>query len=138
VPVELEAQRVLDLGDADPAGEAGRLVDAAGVGGDAVDVGGGEAGVGERREDGIDGEVERITHQSAADRRLPCAADDRVEVHAVVTSLPTAVNNGSQMPSSSGNTTCTRAPIGSVGTSPTRFVVRRKPGCSSSSTIATT
>src|SRR5262249_6653422 len=133
VPVELEPQGVLQLGHADPTRETRRLVDAAGVGGDAVDVGSGESGVREGREDGVDSEVEGIAHQPATDGRLAGAADDRVEVHDVA-----AVKSGSQTPACSWNSTRTRAPIGSAGTSPTRFVVRRRPGCSSSSTMATT
>ncbi len=57
VPVDPEAQGVLDLGGARP-GEAGRAGAHAGVGGDPVDVVAGEPGIGDGGERGLDGEVE--------------------------------------------------------------------------------
>ena len=57
VPVELEPQRVLHLDDAG-AGEVGVAATAAGVRGQAVDVGEGQPGVGDRLLRGLDGEVD--------------------------------------------------------------------------------
>ena len=74
-PVELEPQRVLQLGDPD-AGEPRRDLHVAGVGGDAVDVGRVEAGVGDGLERGVDREVERVAVDAAAHLGLADARHD--------------------------------------------------------------
>ena len=73
VPIEVQAQRVVHLGDADT-GEAGRRVHRAGIRRDAVDVVAGEPRVVDRLEARIEREVERIAMQAPAHLGL---ADDR-------------------------------------------------------------
>ena len=85
VPTDLEAQRVLHF-DEPRARETGRRVHRPRIGGDAVDLVGGEAGVLDGGHARVEREVERVAEQPAADLRLPRAADhgtplDRVRCH---------------------------------------------------------
>ena len=64
--LSVETQRVLQLDHTDP-GEAGRHLLIARVGRDAIDVGGGQARIGDRFEHSVDGEVEGIPVDAATD-----------------------------------------------------------------------
>jgi hypothetical protein len=77
VPVERQAERVLHGRGARPREAPGVAHDTAGVRGQAVDVGEGEPGVGDRGERRFDREVELAAAEPPPDRRLPDARDDR-------------------------------------------------------------
>src|SRR5439155_13086035 len=74
-PVEVETEGVLQLPDAHSR-EAGGASGRSRPRRDAVDVAAGESGVGQRGEDGLDGERQRRPVEAPPDRRLTHPADD--------------------------------------------------------------
>ena len=82
-PRRSQPQRLLERGDAALA-EADLVAHPARIRGEAVDVVGGQTGVGDRREAGVDGERQRIAHQPAADVGSADPRDDRLVLVAVV------------------------------------------------------
>ena len=93
VPADFEAQRVLHF-DEPRAGEAGRSVHGPGVGGDAVDLVGREAGVLDGGHARVEREVERVAEEAAADVGLPHAADDGAPLDRVYHHQAAGSNNG--------------------------------------------
>ena len=75
VPVELQAERILDLDHATTR-EARRRVHVPRVGGDAVDIFAGETGVGDGIQAGVQGEPEGRSVEAPPDVGLTDAADD--------------------------------------------------------------
>ena len=82
-----------------------------GVGGQAVDVVAGQAGVVDGLEARVDGELERVAEQAAADVGLADAGDAPRSIR--FTRTP-ASKNGSHTSSYCSNTTCTGMPIAHV------------------------
>ena len=80
-PRRLQPQRLLDRGDT-ALGDAD-LVAHRRVGAEPVDVLGGQAGIGDRLETGIDRERDRVDHQAPAHRRTPDAGEDDLVLEAV-------------------------------------------------------
>ncbi len=145
-PVEIEPQGVLQLDDAH-AREPRRRVLVAGIGGDPVDVGEREPGVGDRFQHCVDREVERIAVDASAHLALTDAADDGLAFEpvgshhrsSVAEAAITGAKNGSHTSSYSSNETRTGIPMKtSSGAHPTMLVVSRSPTCSGNSTMATT
>ena len=130
-----EAQRVVYLGDAG-AGEAGSAADRARIGGEAVDVARRQAGVGDRGEAGVERELERVAPEAAPDLGLPDPGQRSAAFQDFHHAL-TGSNSGIHTSSRCSNTTRTRIPIFTASAEQfTMLVMRRSPGCSSSSTIA--
>src|SRR5207245_1961508 len=95
VPAQLEPERVLHLDDTGAAEAAATGTAGARVGGEPVDVGEGEAGVGHRRAGGLDGEVDARAIEPTADGRLPDPRDHRLALErAHRASSPAGANSG--------------------------------------------
>ncbi len=120
VPVELQAQGVLDLGGR-RTGEPARAHAGTGERGQSVDVVAGEAGIGDGAQAGLDGEVELAAPQPPSDGGLADARDDRPALEALgrahgagtrAACAPGAGrNSGSQTSSACSKVTSTAMPI---------------------------
>src|SRR5262249_30882949 len=135
VPADVDAQSVLHLVDTRP-GEAGATLYGSGIGRDAVDVVGLQAGVGDGGECRLAGEIKVIAEQAASDGRLRHAGDDRPAFQRLAHRDTSGSNSGSATSSLTfSNTTRSGMPIctrsrGQLMT----LVMRRKLRCSTSST----
>ena len=147
-PPQVEPQRVVHVDDTG-AGEPRRLARGAGIRGDAVDVGGGEAGVLDRGEARVERELERVaeSRRPMSDCPTPLMTVSSCRSMASVSrdgSLVTAhagSNIGIHTSSSSwaSNVTCTGMPMCTSSTRAVHdHVVSRRPFCSGNSTIAST
>ncbi len=139
VPPEPQAQRVLDLWGGRP-GEPRRAGPHPGIGREPVDVLAGEARVVDRREAGLDREVEVAALEVAPDLGLPDARDHRLALERVRRAhagppAPAGRNSGKKTSSCCSKTTSTAIPIRTSSTATsTRLVISRT---RSSSSIAT-
>src|SRR5208337_3817881 len=137
VPVEIEPQRVLHV-DYPCAGKARRARDhSSRVRGEAVNIGAGQPGIIYRLETGINRKGQRVAAEASPDLRLAEARDRCPALKDLHQSAGS--NSGIHTGSWFSKTTRTGMPIFtcSIGQF-TRFVVRRRPGCSTSSTTAIT
>ena len=136
-PVELEAQRVLHFGNA-RTGKTRLTAHGAGIGRDSVDVVPAEARVVDGRDAGIEGQPQRVLAEATSHVGLPHPGETRAAFEDLRHDAPpVGSNTGMKTSSYSSNSTFTAIPIltSSAGQF-TMFVIRRKPDCSSSSTIA--